>query len=233
MTKRRRSPAGGGGRNGTCSCGSGTKAKRCCGLRRGPGSCDLARAFLADQAARASVSLLPFRRSRFIALFNQLVDVPALDVSLQLRLPAILSPELEALREAMEEEMDEEEDEERLEDLLAAAVDELDTYERRAELARAVLALRDAGRLDARLAAVAMVDLNIRSSALFESSLLVARRVRWCRPHAVRPGGRGAEAADPLATPVGRCRGIVRPARPCVGAVEDPNSGQRVATEVL
>src|SRR5947209_8642841 len=40
-----------GRRNAPCSCGSGRKAKRCCGIRRGPSESDLARAGLACRDA--------------------------------------------------------------------------------------------------------------------------------------------------------------------------------------
>ncbi len=83
------------GRNALCGCGSGRKAKRCCGLRRGPG--------------------------------------PALP--------------------------------------------QADGPERRAELARGVLALADTGRVPPSVAAVAVVDLSCDSSSLLRASLLHALAV--------------------------------------------------------
>ena len=50
--------------------------------------------------------------------------------------------------------------------------DQLDTPERRAALARAVLHLRDLGRIDRRLAATAIIDLWTPSSALFKASVV-------------------------------------------------------------
>lgn len=164
------------GRNGLCGCGSGKKAKRCCGVRRGPGPRDLAKAFLAEQARMATARLLPVHRSEFDELFDEVVDLPAVDISLQLRLPGLMSPELASLRAAIDD-GDHDRDGETLQDLVAAAVHQLDTPERRAELGRAVLATRDAGRINARVSAVAMIDLNLAASALFASSLLRALAV--------------------------------------------------------
>jgi hypothetical protein len=54
----------------------------------------------------------------------------------------------------------------------------LDTPQERARLARAVVALREAGRLDRKLAAAALVDLASSSHELFAASLLEAAAVR-------------------------------------------------------
>jgi hypothetical protein len=155
------------GRNGSCGCGSGLKAKRCCGTRRGPGSAELARAFLAEERRKAASVLLGVDREEFDELFEEVVDLPTLDVSLQVDLPRLLSPELERLRVAIDEE-----DEEAFEVAVGPGLGQLDTPERRAALARAVLSLRDGGRIDVRLAAVAMIDLWTRRSALFQSSVV-------------------------------------------------------------
>ena len=51
---------GAAGRNERCECGSGRKAKRCCGVQRGPSEADLARAFLASQARPSARVLRSF-----------------------------------------------------------------------------------------------------------------------------------------------------------------------------
>jgi hypothetical protein len=153
------------GRNGPCDCGSGRKAKRCCGLRRGPSARDLDKAFLAAER-RSALRLVPRDRRGFDELFHEAVRLPELEMSVHLRLPRLLSPELERLRAAIDAGDDEEFD-----DALAPALARVDTPERRAELARAVLVLRVAGRITARVAAMAMLDLTTTPSALLRASL--------------------------------------------------------------
>lgn len=143
------------------------KVKRCCGTRRGPGSAELAKAFLAEERRKAASVLLGVDREEFDELFEEVVDLPTLDVSLQVDLPRLLTPELERLRVAIDED-----DEDAFEGAVGPALGQLDTPERRAALARAVFSLREAGRIDARLAAVAMIDLWTRRSALFQSSVV-------------------------------------------------------------
>jgi hypothetical protein len=157
----------GSGRNGLCPCGSGTKAKRCCGTHRGPGPAELAKAFLAEERRRAVSVLLGVDREEFDELFKEVIDLPALDMSLQVDLPRLLTPELERLRVAIDED-----DDEAFEAVVDRAVEQLDTPERRAALAQAVLRAREAEWIDARLAAVAVIDLATRRSALFQSSVV-------------------------------------------------------------
>jgi hypothetical protein len=45
------------GRNQPCPCGSGRKAKRCCGIEGGPSEQSLARAYLAHAAREAAADL--------------------------------------------------------------------------------------------------------------------------------------------------------------------------------
>ncbi len=160
------------GRNGLCGCGSGKKAKWCCGVRRGPGPGELAKAFLAEQRRGAAMRLLDVTRDEFDALFEEMVDLPVRDVSLQLRLPYVLSPELEALRVAITED-----DDEAVDVFVDPALVQLDNPPRRAELARAVLAFAAAGRVDPQVAAVAVIDLTTARSALLRSSFLEALAV--------------------------------------------------------
>ena len=160
------------GRNGLCGCGSGKKAKRCCGVSRGPGPVELAKAFLAEQGRDAARHLLGITRNEFDELFAEVVDLPVRDVSVQLRLPRLLSPELEGLRTAIDDD-----DDEAADALVGPAVAQVGDPQRRAELARAVLALAKAGEVDPQVAAVAVIDLTTASSALLRSSLLEALAV--------------------------------------------------------
>jgi hypothetical protein len=89
-------PMGGIGRNQPCPCGSGVKTKRCCGLRRGPSERDLAKAFLVEQRRATSPALQPAINDvdDLIELYKEVAELPGLDLSCQLRLPRLLTPEL-------------------------------------------------------------------------------------------------------------------------------------------
>jgi hypothetical protein len=127
----------------------------------------LAKAFLAEERRKAVSVLVGVDREEFDELFEEVVDLPTLDVSLQADLPRLLSPELERLRTAINED-----DDEAFEAAVGPALAQLDTPERRAALTRAVLSLRDGGRIEARVAAAAVIDLGTRRSALFQSSVV-------------------------------------------------------------
>src|SRR6266540_3666253 len=136
------------GRNERCPCGSGRKVKRCCGVRRGPSEDELAKAFLAVEARAAAWVLRDHDDEQLDELHDALIDLPSFDQSLLWPLPRLLTPEFARLGDALAEE---------------------DT-----ETARAVLALRDAGRLAAELAAAAVIDLASPSTTLVRASLLHA-----------------------------------------------------------
>lgn len=157
----------GGGRNGPCACGSGKKAKRCCGVRRGPGPDELAKVFLAQEGRRAALRLLDVTRDEFEELFHEIVHLPEVDLALQVELPALVTPELARARAALV-------DPESFDAALGPVVASLDTPTRRAGLARAVLDLAAAGRVDPDVAAVAVIDLTTPDSAVFTSSVAEA-----------------------------------------------------------
>lgn len=161
------------GRNQSCPCGSGRKVKRCCGVRRGPSAEDLARAFVVEQR-RAAMPIL--RRvitdtEVLIELYGAVAELPRLDLSCQLRLPRLLSPVLDRLRMALIDD-----DAEEVELALPAALAAVDTPLVRADLARAVLALRDAGRIEETVAAAALLDLD-SADALVREALVAALAV--------------------------------------------------------
>lgn len=169
------------GRNEPRPCGSGKKAKRCCGIRRGPGPEELARAFLAAEARNAALVLAPATDAELRELFDDLLDLPALDLSLVVRLPDLLGPELGRLLDAVEDD-----DPEAWEAALPRALARVDTFQTRASLAEAVLAQRDAGRVPPPLAALALVDLEA-GEALLTASLLQAAAI--ATGQARTPGG--------------------------------------------
>jgi len=161
------------GRNELCSCGSGRKVKRCCGVLRGPSEESLARAFVGAAARDAARLVRGASDVEFARLLDELVAVPCVDLSLHVALPKLLSPELGRLCAAIAED-----DELAGEAVLDEVLDELDTPLERARLARAVIAARDAGRIERRLAAVAVVDLASGSRQLLCASVLRAVAVR-------------------------------------------------------
>jgi hypothetical protein len=155
------------GRNDRCGCGSGRKVKRCCGVSRGPGPDELAKAFLAEQSRTAARRLVGVTRDEFDELFHEVVHLPEVDLALQVELPALMTPELVRARAAVD-------DPDEFDAALGPVVSSLDTPRRRAELARVVVDLAEAGRVDADVAAVAVIDLTTSDSALFTSSVAEA-----------------------------------------------------------
>jgi transposase InsO family protein len=83
------------GRNERCSCGSGRKVKRCCGVRRGPLEVELAKAWLYQQARVAALMLDAGSDAEVVALLDAATRLPKQDVSMQLPLPGLLSPALD------------------------------------------------------------------------------------------------------------------------------------------
>lgn len=161
------------GRNQPCPCGSGRKAKRCCGVERGPDEDSLARAYLSHAARQAAGVLAGVTEVEFVSLVDKLTDLPSRDLSLQVELPKLVSPELARLCDAVADE-----DKEAAEDSLGDVLQTMDTPPERARLGRAVIALRAAGSLDGRLAAAALIDLASGSRQLLCASLLEAVAVR-------------------------------------------------------
>ena len=101
-----------------------------------------------------------------------MIYLPELDISLHLRLPRVLTPEIEeALYRCSVN------DEEGFDKALLAVLP-ADTVENRLRLAEAVLALRDNGHVPPAVAAVAVIDLNQTDSGLLLSSLAQSIAVR-------------------------------------------------------
>jgi len=149
------------------------KAKRCCGVERGPSAASLETAFLMGAARDVAVSARALSEHEFAVLLAELADLPCLDLSLQVELPKLLSPAIGRLCEAIAED-----DEAAGDAVIEQVLVELDTPVQRARLAHAVIALRDQGRLGARLAAVALIDLASGSRQLLCASVIQAVAVR-------------------------------------------------------
>lgn len=156
------------GRNERCECGSGRKAKRCCGVQRGPSEAELARAFLAGQVGPAGRVLRRCSDDELEELEAEMIELPTIDTSLQLPLPRLLTPDVDRLLVAIEED-----DLDGIDGALPAVLARVDTPLARAELARAVLALRDKGRIDPKVAAVALIELSAPKLQRLVSSAVV------------------------------------------------------------
>jgi SEC-C motif len=159
------------GRNEPCLCGSGRKAKRCCGIEGGPSEASRARAFLAHASRRAAWELRIVPDAELGGLFDELWELPAADLSLQVELPKLLSPEFDRLCDAVA-------DDDPAPELLDAVTGVIDGPIERARLARAVIAQAEAGTVDGRLANAALVDLGSDSRRLLRAGLLEAVAVR-------------------------------------------------------
>jgi hypothetical protein len=154
-------------RNSPCPCGSGEKAKRCCYVIAGTPQANTPRAVLAKLRFDVVEELREeIDREDFEELIAQMIRLPELDISLQAALPLLEIPEIGRARLAFDEG-----DYDHLDKILENAVALIDTPQHRLDLARAVLAQRDAGRIDPKVAAVAVMDLNQPRSTLLMSAL--------------------------------------------------------------
>ena len=161
------------GRNQSCRCGSKKKTKHCCGVPQGPSETELAKAFLATEARQAARRLIRLTEDELHDIFDEMLDLPEQHLSLQLPLPKLLPPELEALRYAIDDD-----DTDAADEHIEPALKRVDNPIQRAHLARAVLALADSGVVERHVAEAAIVDLDSHgSSALIRTSLLHALSV--------------------------------------------------------
>jgi len=140
---------------------------------RGPSEADLARAFLAGQVRPAALALRGCSDDELDDLETEMLALPTIDTSLQLALPRLVTPDVERLLLALEKD-----DLDGIEDALPAVLTRVDTPVARARLARALLALRDQGRVDPKVAAVGLVELSApKLKGLVSSAVLQAAAV--------------------------------------------------------
>ncbi|HUA72490.1 MAG TPA: SEC-C metal-binding domain-containing protein [Solirubrobacteraceae bacterium] len=170
------------GRNDPCPCGSGRKLKRCCGEHRGPREDDLARAYLAHHARDAARRLRHLDDNELRELFDDLFELPELDLALTITLPQLITPDLQHLFDAVKAD-----DPDAGDEVIPRILGQLDTPTERARLARTIINLRDTKRLDPLLAAAAIIDLDSRSRILLNASLVHAAFIHTGRLRT--PGG--------------------------------------------
>ena len=130
------------GRNQPCPCGSGRKTKHCCRQQRGPSDEQLACAHLATLAHDAAHDLARLSDAALEILSEGLFELPTIDLSLHVKLPELITPELQRLRDAVTDD-----DPDRGWDELRAVTEQIDTPHQRARLADAILHLRARHRL--------------------------------------------------------------------------------------
>src|SRR5437899_414507 len=153
------------GRNERCRCGSGKKTNHCCGVRHGPSEAELAKAFLAIRSREAALRLVRLGLDEVHELFDEMLDLPGQHLMLQVPLPGLFPPELEALRTVVQRDGDVSDE------LVDSALTRLDTSQQRAALGEAVLELAASGSIDHDVAETAIVDLDSRTSSFMRMSL--------------------------------------------------------------
>jgi hypothetical protein len=166
-------------RNEPCPCGSGEKAKRCC---YGPVRHIDVRIMPLDLYRDLICELGGTNKAEFRTLFEELMELPGLALSLQVPLPAVRTPAINRAITALHND-----DTDDFDQALAQVVTAVDTVKSRLLLARAVVILRDAGRIGRKLAAVAVIELDREDSALFASS--VAQSISVLAGEQRTPGG--------------------------------------------
>jgi hypothetical protein len=170
------------GRNEPCPCGSGRKAKRCCGVERGPGEDSLARAFLSHVSRDALAALDGVSEPEIEAILSDLRELPVVYPSMRVELPAEMSPALERLTDTYATG-----DPNGAWAPLDAILEEIDTPAERARLIRVVLALHEEGQLDEHAAAAAAFELSCSSRELLRECLTEAVAA-WVSDAYVRRG---------------------------------------------
>ncbi|MGH9179117.1 MAG: hypothetical protein ACRD0N_11270 [Acidimicrobiales bacterium] len=159
-----------GGRFVKCPCGSGRRANRCCSAGQHRLATEAARAHLDSLVVPAVCMVVSCSREELVELYDRALRLPDLDPSLRLALPErhgpVLAPLLRAVAAGHAREAEE---------AAPAVLARVDTPIARARLAKAVIALRDAGCIDPRVAAVALLELSTpKLSRLVSASVIRA-----------------------------------------------------------
>lgn len=161
------------GRNDPCNCGSGRKAKRCCGVESGPSEADLAKAFLSVEARLAVHRLVVLGEAGVSAIIDQLYELPARSLSLHLELPELITPDLQRLMAAIAAD-----DPDEFDEALPSVLSRVDTPQNRARLARTILQMVGSGEVDPDVGAAAIIDLaKSKTSALVGASVIQSVRL--------------------------------------------------------
>ena len=146
-----------------CQCGSGRYASDCCGRFRRLTPTEIANAYLSRQARQAREVIGPFSQAAVATLQAEAATLPD---RCDLFTETLLASPAAVIRQVQRR---------------------ADTAPVRVAVAKAVIALREAGTLDEHLAAAALVDLTRPQSALCTAALAAATRDRAPSPTRARP----------------------------------------------
>jgi hypothetical protein len=124
---------------------------------------------LATNGTLAARRLLHLPVAELHDLFDEMLELPARHLSLQVPPPRLSSPELEALRWAVDHDHPE-----AVHGPLDAVLARIDTPQLRARLVRQLLDLAATGVIDSHLADTAILNLDTGPSALLRASLIHA-----------------------------------------------------------
>jgi len=124
---------------------------------------------LAHHGREAALELADASDTELRDLSDSMMELPERDLSLLVTVPQLISPDLKRLREAIADD-----DPDWGWDALTGVAKQVDSPCQRAKLAHALVDLRDAGRIDRRQAAAALLDLDSRSTRFIGASLLEA-----------------------------------------------------------
>jgi len=158
-----------------CSCGSGRRARNCCGLLRRVSQHDAARAYLARQARHARDLIGPFSPVAMTTLRAEAATLPArcdvfTNALLISREP--VGSELRKVARALERS--------RSGHLgsrhVLAALEGADSPMARVAVAKALIVMREGGFIDEYLTAAALLELALVDSPITEAALLAAGR---------------------------------------------------------
>jgi hypothetical protein len=142
-------------------------------VRRGPSETELAKSFLAGQARWAAPRLVHLDEVELQVLWDEMFDLPHKDLSLLMPLPELLTPDMERLCEAFSAD-----EPDVAEAILPGVVQMYDTPVVRARFAKSIIALRDRGEIDSELAAIALMDLALDSTAFLAAALVASIEVQ-------------------------------------------------------
>ena len=150
-------------RNGPCPCGSGSKAKHCCFGIQQTGAVHCLPPELRKE--KEVVLVTETDKADLRSLFDQVRYLSEMDTALWTRLRT-LTPDMDRGIDALQDDDDDEFDR-----APSKVVPEVNSMERRFELAQAVLTLRVLGRIPPRLAAIAVHLLVGEESTLVQSPI--------------------------------------------------------------
>ena len=160
-------------RNGPCTCGSGSKAKRCC---NGNDRATEVHCLPSEILMEVEPDLADIDWATFRSLFAKAHYLPGTHTRLRLRLETLTPAEGRAIQAILSQRVDvpDEATSGFVFEVIGEVQATVDSPTRRIELARAVLSLRDEGRIPPDVAAVAVLELDREMSTLFAGSVLAS-----------------------------------------------------------